>query len=105
MSGTNEVIAELVRAANDVEKLADSEARRLLERSATTIRHMREQIHRWPTSNVRDAVVGLERSAAIIGAGQADPNLKKAALLDAATMIRDLHVVLDTGTEISVTPA
>jgi hypothetical protein len=103
MSGTNEFIIELVRAANDIDKLNDHETRRLLERSATTIRHIREQIHRWPVPNVRDAVVGLDRSAAIIGAGQAGPDLKRAALLDAATMIRDLHVVLDSGTEISVT--
>jgi hypothetical protein len=94
MSSTTDFIAELVRAGNDVDKLQPKEIRRLLDRAATTIQDLREQIHRWPSPNVRDAVSGLEGAAVAAGSGNSADEDAKAALLDAATMIRDLHVRL-----------
>ncbi|CCF21869.1 conserved protein of unknown function [Pseudorhizobium banfieldiae] len=44
MSAVTEFVVELVRAANEVEKLGSFERRRLFERAVTTIRDMRETI-------------------------------------------------------------
>ncbi|HEV7437273.1 MAG TPA: hypothetical protein VGO22_20770 [Pseudorhizobium sp.] len=44
MSSTTDFISELVRAANEAEKLQAYETRRLLERAVATIRAMRETI-------------------------------------------------------------
>ena len=44
MSTTNDFIAELVRAANEVEKLGSYEMARLLERSVITIRDLRQVV-------------------------------------------------------------
>lgn len=43
MSLTTDFIAELIRAANEADKLTPFEVRRLLNRSVATIRDMREQ--------------------------------------------------------------
>jgi hypothetical protein len=44
LSSTTDLIADLERAANEVEKLGGEEARRLLNRAITTIRDMRETV-------------------------------------------------------------
>jgi anti-sigma-K factor RskA len=99
MSATTDFIAELVRAANEVHKLSRLEKRRLVERAITTIHDLRSQVQRWPSSNVQDAVFHLQMAA--IAPEQRDRNdeAAKAALLNAAAMIRNLHIVLETKTE------
>jgi hypothetical protein len=99
MSATTDFIAELVRAANEVHKLSYFEKRRLLERAITTIHDLRSQVHRWPTSDVHDAVFGLQMAAIAPEPGDRNNEAAKAALLDAAAMIRNLHIVLETKTE------
>jgi hypothetical protein len=47
-------------------------------------------------------VIGLQTTAVALGLGNRTSDRIKAALLDAAGIIRDLHIVLDTGTEIQV---
>jgi hypothetical protein len=44
LNSTTDFIAELVRAANEIEKLDPTEARRLLNRAVNTIRYMREEV-------------------------------------------------------------
>ena len=102
MSSTNDFIAELIRAANEVEKLDGEEARRLLNRAITTIRDMRETIGIPGGHTAADAVIDLQTTAVAMGLGNRSHEQIKAALLDAAGLIRDLHIVLDTGTEIQI---
>jgi hypothetical protein len=99
MSQTNSFVQELVRAANEIAKVTDQERQRLLERAALTIRDLRDEIQRWPSPNVVDAVEGLEQAAASLREGSASDEQSQAALLDAAEMIRDLLAVRHTGTE------
>jgi hypothetical protein len=99
---TNEFISELVRAANEVEKIDGGDARRLLNRAITTIRDMRETIGIPGGHTAADAVIDLQTTAVALGLGNRSPDQIKAALLDAAGIIRDLHIVLDTGTEIEL---
>ena len=102
MSSTTDFISELVRAANEVEKLHGEEARRLLNRAITIIRDMRETIDIPGGHTAADAVIDLQTTAVALGLGNRSPDQVKAALLDAAGIIRDLHIVLDTGTEIQM---
>lgn len=102
MSGVNDFVSELVRAANEVDLLTDREKRRLLERSVTAIRDMREAIGIPPTKTIGDAVIDLQATEFRIMRGTATAEEVRTALLDAAGMIRDLHIVLDTGTEIGL---
>lgn len=55
MSSVPAFISELIRAANEVEKLIPNEIGRLLERSVDTIRDMREQAGRFGSRRARDA--------------------------------------------------
>jgi hypothetical protein len=95
-------IAGLIRAANEVEKLHGEEARRLLNRAITVIRDMRETIGIPRSRTAADVVIDLQTTAVALGLGNRSPEQVKAALLDAAGIIRDLHIVLDTGTEIQI---
>ncbi|CAN7623559.1 hypothetical protein [Neorhizobium sp. LjRoot104] len=69
MTPTNEFIAELVRAANEVEKLRGEEARRLLNRAITTIRDMRETIGIPHSNTAADVVIDLQTTAVALGLG------------------------------------
>jgi len=100
MTLTNSFIAELVRDANRLENLDDYQKRRMLERAVTTIRDMRETIG-IPSGPGRDSVVDIHTVALSIEHGwRSDDDVRK-ALLQAAGMIRDLHIVLDSKTGIS----
>jgi hypothetical protein len=59
LSSTTDFIAELVRAANEVEMLRGEEARHLLNRAITTIRDMREKIGMPGAHTAADAVIDL----------------------------------------------
>ncbi|MCF6367242.1 hypothetical protein [Rhizobium halophilum] len=102
MSNTTDFIAELVRAANEVERLTEIERGRLFERSVTTIRAMRETVSIQSAQADADKIVELQVMVAIRGTRTKDPSEVRDALLTAAGMIRDLHIVLDTGTEIEL---
>jgi hypothetical protein len=103
MSLTTDFIAELVRAANEVDKLEHPEARGLLQRAVVTIRDMREHIGIPSSQAAHDAVFDLQTIAASIERRDAREISK--ALLDAADMIRTLHIVLDMVTHISTKPS
>ncbi|KQY48716.1 hypothetical protein ASD46_25345 [Rhizobium sp. Root491] len=100
MTLTNSFIAELVRDANRLENLDDYQKRRMLERAVTTIRDMRETIG-IPSGPGRDSVVDLHTVALSIEHGWRSDDDVRNALLQAAGMIRDLHIVLDSKTGIS----
>ncbi|NTG48617.1 hypothetical protein G6M04_14585 [Agrobacterium rhizogenes] len=102
MTSTNGFIAELVRAANEVGRVSDFEKRRLLERAVIAIRDMREAVGIPESKTTEDASINLQTVAAMIPMGHASDNQVRSALIEAAGMIRDLHIVLDTKTEIEI---
>lgn len=88
-----EFVAELFRAANEVSKLTDFEKRRLLERAVATIRDMRDQTGMAGGSLDADPLIDFQTIAASID--RRSDEAVKAALLDAAGIIRTLKIVLD----------
>ncbi|THK35667.1 hypothetical protein EHS39_23895 [Ensifer sp. MPMI2T] len=93
MSLTTQFIAELVRAANEADRLTPFEVKRLLSRSIATIRDMREQTGIPSSNRARDVVIDLQVAAVRVdsfsGAEIRD------ILIDAADVIRKLKIVLD----------
>ncbi|WP_144578776.1 hypothetical protein [Agrobacterium sp. DE0009] len=101
MTVTNSFIAELVRDANKLDHLDDYQKRRMLERAVTTIRNMRETIG-IPPGPGRDSLLDIHTVALSIERGWHSDGEIRNALLLAAGMIRDLHIVLDSKTDISI---
>lgn len=101
MTLTNSFIAELVRDANRLDHLDDYQKRRMLERAVTTIRDMRETIG-IPPGPGRDRLLEIQTVALSIELGWRSDEEVRNALLLAAAMIRDLHIVLDSKTDISI---
>jgi hypothetical protein len=102
MSSITAFIVELVRAANEVEKLDDIEKKRLLERSVTIIRDMRETIGFPAAQADADRIYDIQNQVAAMGIGSSSRDEVRDCLLLSATMIRDLHIVLDTDTQVTV---
>jgi len=101
MTLTNSLIAELVRDANRLDHLDDYQKRRVLERAVTTIRDMRETIG-IPPGPGRDRLLEIQTVTLSIELGwRSDEEIRNALLL-AAGMIRDLHIVLNSKTDISI---
>ncbi|MFB4373513.1 hypothetical protein RAC92_08025 [Agrobacterium sp. CR_3] len=101
MTLTNSFIAELIRDANRLDHLDGWQKRRMLERAVTTIRDMRETIG-IPSGPGRDCLLDIHTIALSIERGWRSDEEVRNALLQAAAMIRDLHIVLDSKTEISL---
>jgi len=93
MTLTTQFIAELIRAANEADKLTPFEVKRLLNRSVATIRDMREQTGIPGSNRAKDVVIDLQ-----VAAARADTLPKdeiRYNLLDAADIIRTLKIILD----------
>ncbi|TZG32940.1 hypothetical protein [Agrobacterium sp. B1(2019)] len=101
MTVTNSFISELVRDANRLDHLDEYQKRRMLERAVTTIRDMRETIG-IPPGPGRDRLLEIQTVALSIELGWRSEEEIRNALLLAAGMIRDLHIVLDSKTDISI---
>ncbi|NTE84641.1 hypothetical protein G6M12_24085 [Agrobacterium tumefaciens] len=101
MTLTNSFIAELTRDANRLDHLDGYQTRRMLERAVTTIRDMREAIG-IPSGPGRDSLIDLHTITLSIEHGWRSDEEVRNALLQAAGMIRDLYIVLDSKTEISL---
>lgn len=93
MSLTTDFIAELIRAANEADKLTPFEVKRLLNRSVATIRDMRKQTGIQGSYRAKDVVIDLQTASARAGALSADE--VRDSLLDAADIIRTLKIILD----------
>jgi hypothetical protein len=102
MTAINNFIADLVRAANEIEKVGYREQRRLLERAAMTIRDMSGRIGVSIIAKGRDAVADLNNLVHIIDTTPIAPEEVRDGLLRAAGVIRDLHITLDTVARIRV---
>jgi hypothetical protein len=96
----NDLIAELIRAANEIDKLGDYEIRRLIKKADSAIRDMRTEIGIPPSPAARDALIDFY----MVGEHLANYSHAQvsAALLQAAGMARDLHIVLSSNTQIHI---
>ena len=93
MSSIPAFISELIRAANEVEKLTPREMSRLLDRSVDTIRDMREQIDQVGSRRARDVLIDLQVASS--RARDLSPEDARDTLLDAAEIIRALRIMQD----------
>lgn len=101
MSQMSDFIAELVRGANQLDRLDVYQKRRLLERAVTTIHEMRTTIG-MPNGPGRDVFLDLHTTALSIEHGWRTDDQVRNAFLTAASMLRDLHIVLDSKTSIRI---
>lgn len=102
MSSVPSFVSELVRAANEVDRLNAHESEHLLLRAFTTIRDLREIIGIPVYGTELDAIIRLNALAS--ATGQAAMQEIRDGLLEAADMVRTLWIVADGGTEISWRP-
>lgn len=84
VSANANLISELIRAANEVEKLGDFEARRLLDRAVVTIRDMRSQAGIRTGRTNPDAVIDFQTVSGLVNIGRRSNDDVKAALLKSA---------------------
>jgi len=99
MSGVNRLVSELLRAANTVDQLTPSKVTQMLDDSIEAIRQLRLETNIVPIPG-RDALIYVRTVAA--GADRVPQEEWYHALLHAAEMIRDLSVVIDSGTVINI---
>jgi hypothetical protein len=95
MSAITDFIAELVRAANEVEKLQETEARRLLNRALRTIRDMRIDAGITPSLDRPDEATVVLQACLQLHYDVLDAEGVRRALLKGASMIRDLRILQD----------
>lgn len=93
-------VAELVRAANEVDRLTAGEIEGLLLRAITTVRDLREQAGVPGSGTEHDAIVRLEPVATSLGTHTREKIT--AAVLEAADMVRTLWIVVDSRTVVSL---
>jgi len=100
MSETNEFISEVTKAAHQLQTLGPDEAHRLILRSVTEIRTMRELVG-IPSNSHHDAIFDLLKIAT--SATRQLPGDLARALLMAADMMRTLDMVIDSRDAICMT--
>jgi division protein CdvB (Snf7/Vps24/ESCRT-III family) len=66
MTSTTAFISELIRAANEIDRLTKDERARLLERAANTLRDLREIAQLPQEQATQDAVLELREMARLI---------------------------------------
>ncbi len=98
MTSTTDFIAELVRAANSLERISFFERRRLLERAISSIRDMRDVVGIPSSKTAADELIDLATIAASID--RRNDSQVRAALLSSAAMLRDLRIVIDAKVEV-----
>lgn len=100
MTLINSFIAELVVDANRIHLLGNYQKRRMLERAVATVRDLRETIG-MPAGPGRDRLLDIHTIAlSVERRWESDKDVRE-AFLQAAGMIRDLHIILASKTEIS----
>lgn len=94
-------ISELIRAANETDRLTEQEKARLLQRAASTISHYRELINYSPANDAGqgDIVFELNSMASAIGLFPADR--VSAMLTEAVEVIKACRVLLEEQRKIS----
>jgi hypothetical protein len=97
MSSVTDFISEIVRAANQSDRLTEFEFRRLTSRGVVTIREMRLETGVRP-GRKPDVLRDIEVRCLMAETGDADD--RKGVLLEIADMIRTLKIVLDAKDEV-----
>jgi hypothetical protein len=100
VASTPQLISELIRAANEVDKLSAFEVARLLDRAISEVSDLRHRAGIIPIPG-RDAALYVRKVAA--GADRVPRGEWHHSLLYAAEMVRDLHIVVASGTNITFT--
>ncbi|WP_246651743.1 hypothetical protein [Rhizobium laguerreae] len=96
-------VAELVRAANEVDRLTAGEIERLLLRAMTTVRDLHEQAGIPGSDTGDDSIVRLDIVAkGVVTFSQANIS---ATLREAAEMVRTLWIIIDSGTVVTLKPS
>ncbi len=98
----NDFIAELIRVANTVAIVGLFEQKRLLERAVGIVYELREAVGIPRNAKSNDAVTDLKILATKIDTLPLAPEEVRSGLLNAAGMIRDLHIVKDNGMEFTL---
>lgn len=101
MSLTVDFVGGLVRDANRMEHLDAFQKRRALERAVAMIAQLRGAVG-IPTGPGRDITLDIHATALSIERGWRDDSQVRDAFLLAAGIIRDLQIVLDSKTGVSV---
>lgn len=99
MSGVNKLVSELVRAANAIDSLSAERVATMLNDAVEAIRQLRQATNIIPIQG-KDALIYVRTVAA--GADRLPSEEWRHALLHAAEMIRDLSIVIDSGTVIHI---
>lgn len=99
MSATTDFISELIRAANRIDQIRNSDRKQLLYRAVAFIRDGRGRVRVQPIRTTPDPMMEIMNIAASIE--RRTDGQVKAALLNAADMIRTLKILLDAQDEVS----
>lgn len=102
MSPTTDLVAELVRPANEAEKLRKYERRDLLVRAVTPIRDMAATVDRPVARASTEEIVDLQVQDASIGERANPPEEAREALHLTARRVRELHIILEIGAETDI---
>lgn len=99
MSSITDFVVELVRAANEIDRLGDFERRRLLDRAYRTIQDARNEVGMEQDGTDYDAAIDF------LTMSRAPEKFSieefKEAFLEAADMIRTLKIILDAKDEVT----
>jgi hypothetical protein len=95
----SDLIAELTRAANNLDKRNNHQRKRLVEEAIIAIEHLRDSAEVTAKLSASDPAFELQFISAAITIGWATDSRVKMALLAAACEIRELSVLLDTKAE------
>jgi hypothetical protein len=89
------IVPELLRALNRIERFSPAEVRQLLHRSIVAIRDLRRHVGIPGSGTSADAVIGLANVASRVETASVEE--LQAALLEATEMIRTLRIVAQSG--------
>lgn len=99
MSSVSRLVSELIRAANTAGGLSAERVAAMLGDAIETIRRLRQATNIIPIAG-KDALIYTRTVAA--GADRVSSDEWRHALLHAAEMVRDLSIVIDSGTVIQI---
>jgi hypothetical protein len=93
LTAISEMIAELIRAADEVQRFSNDYKRSLLLRAYSAILNGREEVGFHPSKSRSDTAIDLFAGSEMIN--QLTDDYIRGLLLDAAHMLRIIKIVLD----------
>ena len=95
MTAAQSFISELIKAANQVDRLSDTEKARLLDRAGRTIQNMRDETGIEGRPPINDAETAWEMGILARRHGNLSNDQIATTLLDAVELIKTLQMALD----------